>query len=117
MKILIADDRPEVRSAIRILLEQNNASYLFEEVNDINYLVQRCGDIKPDVILLDWELSDQSMVTVIPVLRQLAPNLRIIAMSGRPEAEKAAFHAGADVFVSKGDNSDKLLHAIHGVEP
>jgi DNA-binding NarL/FixJ family response regulator len=45
----------------------------------------------------------------------LHPELKIIALSGRPEASKAALAAGVDAFVSKGENSEKLLEAIYKV--
>ena len=38
--------------------------------------------------------------------------LRVIALSGRPEARQAALEAGASAFVSKGDPPEFLLEAI-----
>lgn len=112
MKVLIADDQADVRHALRILLENEGGQFAFSEAEGIKSLLKEAENTKPDLILLDWELSGKTMDNVIPVLRRIAPGVRIIALSVHPEAEKAAIKAGADAFASKGENSDRLLYII-----
>ena len=112
MNILIADDQAEVRSALKVLLEHENIQGTLDEAEDINNLVLKMKYTCPDLLLLDWELSNRQMADVIPVLKQLVPGLRIIALSVRPEAERAAMDAGVDTFASKGENPDKLVSYI-----
>lgn len=112
MKVLIADDQAELRSALKILLEQENETYLFEEADKLNSLLRIVESNAPDLLLLDWELSGRSMANNITLLRQLGPNMKIIALSCQPEAFRAALEAGVDAFVSKGENPDKLLKSI-----
>lgn len=113
MRVLIADDQAEVRSALKVLLEQENELYVLDEAEEINSLLLKVQNSCPDLVLLDWELSHQSMVNTVPILKKLVPTLRIIALSVRPEAAKAAMEAGVDAFVSKGENSDRLLDTIN----
>jgi len=115
MNILIADDQAEVRSALKVLLEHENIHGALDEAEDINSLLLKIEYTSPDLLLLDWELSNRQMTDTIPILRQLLPGLRIIALSGRPEAAKAAIDAGVDAFVSKGENSDKLVEYIQAM--
>ncbi|MGE5613352.1 MAG: response regulator transcription factor [Bacillota bacterium] len=112
MKVLIADDQADVRCALRILLENKGGPFAFAEAEGLKSLFEETESEKPDLVLLDWELSGQTMDNVIPVLRRIAPDARIIALSVYPEAEKAAIKAGADAFASKGENPDKLLDII-----
>ena len=116
MRILLADDQSEVRLALRILLGQESGLEIVEEVGELNSLLIKAKESQPDLVLLDWELSNLRVSDLIPVFRCLFPNLRIIAMSGRPEASKSAIAAGVDAFVSKGENSEKLLEAIYKLE-
>jgi DNA-binding NarL/FixJ family response regulator len=116
MRVLIADDQAEVRSALRVLLEQENEFYVLDEAEDVNSLLVKVKNGQPELVLLDWELSKRTMAETIPLLRQLIPGLSIIALSGRPEAKKAAIGAGVDMFVSKGENSDRLLDAINAIK-
>jgi len=113
MKVLIADDQAEVRSAIRVLLEQENEIYVIDEAEELNSMFMKVESGKPDLLLLDWELSNRILSETISVLRQLAPGIRIIALSVRPEAAMAAMKAGVNAFVSKGENSDRLLSIIY----
>lgn len=112
MRILIADDQIEVRMALKILLGQENGLDIVDETGELGNLLIKTKECLPDLILIDWELSNMRVSDVIPVLRHLHPGLRIIAMSGRPEASEAAVSAGVDAFVSKGENSERLLEAI-----
>lgn len=115
MKILLADGRTEVRHALKILLGQQTGLDVVDETGELGNLVVKTGEWGPDLLLLDWELSSLKVSDIIPVLRHLQPGIRIIALSVRPEASGPALSAGADAFVSKGENPEKLLEAINKV--
>jgi DNA-binding NarL/FixJ family response regulator len=116
MRVLIADDQAEVRSALKVLLEQEKHICLFYEAEGISEMLLKTECMQPDLILLDWELSSKAMTQVVPILRQLDPGVIIIALSGRPEASDKALKAGVDAFVSKGETAEKLLKAINGTK-
>jgi len=116
MRVLIADDQADVRSAMKVLLEQKRQICLFYEAEGISELLLKTECMQPDLILLDWELSNKVMTQVVPILRQLDPGVRIIALSGRPEAADKALKAGVDAFVSKGETAEELLKAINGTK-
>ncbi len=115
MRILLADDQSEVRLALKILLGQEMGLEIVDEAAELNSLLIKAKESRPDVVLLDWELANLRISDIIPVFRCLFPELRIIALSGRPEAAKSALDAGVDAFVSKGEHSEKLLEAIYKV--
>ena len=116
MRILLADDQPEVRLALKILLGQESGLEIVDEVAELGSLIVKAKESRPDIVLLDWELSNLRVSDMIPVFRCLFPELRIIALSGRPEAARTALAAGVDAFVSKGENSEKLLEAIYKLD-
>lgn len=115
LKILIADDQPEVRCALRVLFEHEDVFFELDEADDAGSLFSKSGTGKPDLLLLDWELLNQGMAEAVARIRELVPGIGIIALSSRPEAEKSAMAAGADAFVSKGDNPDKLLSTVYSL--
>lgn len=116
MKILVADDQADVRNALRILLEQVEGGFLINEAKDIDSLYSQLEETRPDLLLLDWELSGRDMADAVSRIRKLVPGISIIALSVRPEAENTAKSAGVDAFVSKGDNSDRLLSVIYSIK-
>jgi len=71
----------------------------------------------PDLVLLDWELPGLEANSLLSALRAHCPLLKVIALSGRPEARQAALAAGVDAFVSKGDPPEQLLAAVHDCCP
>ena len=112
MRILLADDQPKVRFALRVLLERQPGLAVVGEATDRNDLMNRVEMTLPDVVLLGWELPGLMAMGSLSPLRHLRPNLLVIALSGRSEARLAALSAGADAFVSKGDPPERLLAAI-----
>lgn len=113
MRILLADGRPKVRSALRTLLTCQTAPHDMHEATDAHDLLTLAEVSCPDLILLDWELPGLGPTDLIPALRRACPKAAVIALSGRVDARRAAMDAGVDAFVSKGDQPDKLLSTIN----
>ncbi len=112
MRILLADDEPNVRSALRLLLEQEAGLTVVAEVENSKGLVSQLEADCPDLLLLDWELPGGKGGELIPALREKCPELVIIALSSRPEARRAALNAGAESFVSKGSPPQEVIAAV-----
>lgn len=112
MQVLLADDQAKVRSALRLLLEQQEDVEILGEAVDATGLVDWVNAVCPNLVLLDWELPGRPAAALLPLLRRHCPGLRVIALSGRPEARQAAMEAGADAFVSKGDPPECLVAAM-----
>jgi len=112
MRVLLADDQPNVRSALRLLLEQEAGLTVVAEVENSKGLVSQLEADCPDLLLLDWELPSGKGAELIPTLREKCPELVIIALSSRPEARQAALRAGADDFVSKGSPPQEVIAAV-----
>jgi len=112
MRILLADDQPKVRFALRVLLERQSDLEIVDEAVDAEDLLARAEATGPELVLLGWELPGLAADDSLTALRQVCPDLIVIALSGWPEARRAALTAGADAFVSKGDPPEKLLATI-----
>jgi len=113
MRVLLADDQSKVRSALRLVLEQQPGVSILGEAVDATGLLDWVKAACPDLVLLDWELPGLPRNDVLSALRARCPHLKVIALSGRPEARQAALAAGADAFVSKGDPPERLLAAVN----
>ena len=114
MRVLLADDQAKVRSALRLLLEQLPGVEILGEAADTTVLLDWAKVACPDLVLLDWELPGLPAAALLRVLCYQCPNLRVIALSSRPEVRQAALEAGADAFASKGDPPERLLAAVQG---
>lgn len=112
MRILIADDQPKVRFALRVALERQLGAKVVGEAIDTTDLLTQARYGCPDLILLDWELTDMPAIDVLRELRQMCAKVIVIALSEKSEMRPAALAAGADAFVSKGDPPEHLQRAI-----
>ena len=116
VRVLIADSRVHARSAMRLLLAQEPNVVVVGEAADVDAAISAIAACRPDVVLLDWELTRQRTGrngdAALGDLRVASPESFVIALSGLPEARREALAAGADAFVSKGDPPEKLLAAV-----
>ena len=112
MRILVADDEPNVRYALRSLMDERPEYRIVAEAVDAEKLLAQTEAACPDLVLLDWELAGLAADDMRVTLRKLCPDLWIIVLSGRPEERVAALAAGADAFVSKMDYPEQLLAVI-----
>jgi DNA-binding NarL/FixJ family response regulator len=113
MRVLLADDRPKTRFALRLLLERQPGIQVVGEAADAEALLAQARVTSPNVVLLDWELPKLAATGSLPsALRRACPHLYVIVLSGRSEMSVAALAAGADAFVSKADPPERLLAAV-----
>ncbi len=111
MRVLIADDQPSVRSALKLVLEQQGID-VAGDVSDSEELLAWFKTNQADLLLLDWELPYQPGKKIIPILRALHPRLTVIVLNSRPQTRTEAISAGADGFVSKVDPPEYLLSLL-----
>ncbi len=112
MRVLLADDQPNIRSALQLLLEQELGLHKVGEANNVSGLLSQVETNCPELVLLDWKLPGRKNVELLPSLRTKCPQLSVIVLSGHPEARRQALAAKADAFVSKAYTPERLLATI-----
>jgi len=112
MRVLIADDEIQVRSALRLHLEEGAGVTVVGEADNSEEVLAKVEASRPNVVLLDWELPPNGGCAVLRTLRAARPELAVLVLSGRPEVRSEALAAGATAFVSKADSPEHLLAAI-----
>jgi DNA-binding NarL/FixJ family response regulator len=115
MDVVLADDQAEVRSALRLILEDQQGLHVSSEACRADELLRAVEDVRDGVVILDWELPGLQTTDLLRVLAATRPDLKVIALSGRLEARRAALDAGADAFVSKCDPPEELLRVVRAV--
>jgi DNA-binding NarL/FixJ family response regulator len=111
-RFLLADDNPDLRSALRLMLETRLNMPLVFEAHDHASMIDQSMAHQPDCLILDWELPGLEDRISLSGLRDLLPELKIIVTSARPEAAEAALAAHADAFICKTDPPSEILNAI-----
>ncbi len=111
-RILLADDDPQLLSALRLLLEMRLDMHLITEARDMEHVLAQVEDARPDCIILDWELPGRPIHERVRVLRTLVPGIKVIVTSARPESRAEALFEGADEFAGKSDSPLQILDVL-----
>ena len=114
MRILIADDDPQMVRAVRITLAARG--YDVVSASDGKAALDAAISSHPDLIVLDLGMPGLSGVEVIEAVRGWS-QIPILVVSGRSESwEKVeALDAGADDYVTKPFSADELLARIRAL--
>lgn len=114
MKLLIADDDPQLVRALRVTLRAHG--YDVVTAPDGAAAITEAARARPDIILLDLGMPELDGIQVIQALRGWT-DAPIIVVSGRTgSADKvAALDAGADDFVTKPFQIDELLARLRAL--
>jgi DNA-binding NarL/FixJ family response regulator len=117
IRVLLVDDHPLVRSAIRGLIDAEPDLAVVGEAANAAEAVRRIGFDEPDVVLLDLDLPDGSGIEVCNQAQSVSPTTRIIILTGFADeaALAAARKAGASGFILKRVNGSDLLNRVRRV--
>jgi DNA-binding NarL/FixJ family response regulator len=113
MRVLLADNHVRVRWALRTYLREELGLEMVAEVADATALLAEARTSSPDLILVEWDLPGEPMEGVLELLRDQGLHAHVVVLSRRPECERAALAAGADVFVCKAGPPGQLGAALH----
>lgn len=111
-KILIVDDQALVRNALKKVLTQ--AGYEACCAADGYGALKLIKEAAPDLVLLDRNLPGLTGSQVLKEIRRLAPEIKVIVLTGYQAAEgEAKYRAlGVHFFLSKDIEMDALLSFI-----
>jgi len=120
-RILLADDHPEVLSAVCSLLVEDGLGEVVGTVADGKALVEAAQWLKPDIIIVDISMPKLNGLDATRVLQASVPQSKVIILSvyREPVYMTLAFHAGARGYLLKrtglhAELSQALLHVLAG---
>jgi DNA-binding NarL/FixJ family response regulator len=120
MRILLAADQVWLRSALRLFLEHEPNLEVVGEVGDARALPAAMASLHPDLILLDWGLTDvkapRARQQLIATLRARQPQVYILALTSSHETNSDSPATSVNAFVSKAEPPDRVLAAVHQAE-
>lgn len=117
VRVLVVDDHAVVRSGIALLLNAEDDLEVVGEAGTAKDAIFSARSTKPDVILLDVVMPDQSGLDVIPQLLHENPDTKILMLSMQddPHYVREAFEVGASGYVLKEAADNEVVTAIRDV--
>jgi two-component system response regulator NreC len=116
-RVLIVDDHAVVRSGLKLVLESEEGIEPVGEAGSARDAIFEARSTKPDVILLDVVMPDQSGIEVIPTLLKENPEAKVLVLSMQddPQYVREAFAAGASGYVLKEAADREVVAAVREV--
>lgn len=113
-RVLIVDNSPVVREALRWALEETGDTVVVGEVSDGTTAIAQAQRLQPDLVLLDSELSTTDGYALARSLKHLPHPPRVIFLSvhGDLASRQQAEEAGGDAFVEKSTGWPPLIRQI-----
>jgi DNA-binding NarL/FixJ family response regulator len=118
LRIVVADDHPLFREALRHALEQGKPGLQITEAGSLSELEALLAqDDGFDLALLDLRMPGVQGLSGLMFLRSRHPNLPVIIISASDQADmvRTALSLGASGFISKSSDTATILEAVETV--
>ena len=115
IKILLVDDEPSVRQGLQMRLALEPDLHVIGEAGDGLAALKAVRELGPDVVVTDVEMPKMDGITMIKWLREVAPSATaiVLTVNDHEETRARARAAGADGFIGKQEDVERLIDAIH----
>ncbi|HBI01115.1 MAG TPA: response regulator transcription factor [Flavobacterium sp.] len=114
ISFLVADDHTVVRQGLSMIIKE---LYTYATVFQVENFVSILEVLKQnpiDVLILDINFPDGNSITIIPEVKKIRPELKIMIFSAFDETVHALrfFNAGANGYLNKLSEEDEIKFAI-----
>lgn len=114
LRILLADDHPLMRQAIRTILEGHADVSIVGEVSSGIEAVELASTLQPDVIIMDVNMPRMDGIEATKRIKAFQPKIIVIGLSviDAGEVIEAMKRVGADAVLLKDRTTEQLYDAI-----
>ena len=112
LRVLVADDHPSVRENLRYLINAEDDLVCVGAAKDGRQCLALCAELRPNVLVLDYEMPGLDGLSTASALNRLQPRIRVIVYTLDADVCTVAQAHGAVACISKDAPYDSLLSAI-----
>lgn len=117
MHILLVDDHPLLRLAVRQVIERHYPASTIREAATADEAVRIARRHAIEVVILDIELPDHNGLTLLKQLKQVRAKVTCVVLTihSDPQYLRLAFQHGAAAYLTKESAPEELQEAIRTV--
>ena len=116
-RVLIIEDHEVVAEGLAALIDDQDDMKVVGHTGSVAEALVRAAELKPDVALVDYRLTDGTGADAAAGIRQLRPETKLIFLT-REDSDAtrfAALEAGASAFIHKSRAAQEVVDAIRTV--
>jgi DNA-binding NarL/FixJ family response regulator len=112
-RVLLVDDAPAIRNALRGVLEDAGIEVVGEAPDGVEG-VAMAGSLRPDVVLMDLRMPSSDGFQATAKIVQQHPDVRVVVLSAyeSEESAEAVLAAGAFAFLPKHCEADRIRDMV-----
>ncbi|MBC3935143.1 response regulator transcription factor [Undibacterium rugosum] len=116
VSILLIDDNDITREVLRVVLDGQGYNVV-GEATDGGSGLDLALKLRPDIILLDVVMPKISGLEILPKMKDMVPEARILMVTASKDQEtiNEAVTAGIHGFIEKPFNAQKIIDTVAGV--
>jgi DNA-binding NarL/FixJ family response regulator len=115
IRVLVVDDQEILAEGLRRLLEVCADIDVVGVVGTVNDAVATASQLRPDVVLMDYQLPDGDGVAAVARIKREGPKIQVVMLTGSGDDERLArraFEAGCCGFLGKSRSVEDLLAVV-----
>ena len=114
VRVLLIDDNDVFRHALEVLLTLGGDVEIAGSDRRGDNVVDRCAELRPDVVLVDYRLPGLDGVQITRLVREHRPEVAVVALTAAAGAREveALLQAGAVACIGKDQPLDTIVDAV-----
>ena len=115
--VLLADDHPLLRQALRDLLKKEDDFEIVAEAGDGEEAIRLATELKPDVVIMDISMPKLDGLEATRQIKAACPEIAVLTLTVHNDDESILeiLQAGAAGYVVKSVFGDELVQAVRAV--
>ena len=117
IKVIIADDVQILRSGLRAVLSSDNDIKVVGEASDGKEAYEMSVRLQPDVVLMDMRMPEHDGGYGTRKIKDMLPDVKVLVLTTFDDEETVdrAISSGADGYILKEMDNDKIINSIKAV--
>ncbi|MBN1191904.1 MAG: response regulator transcription factor [Dehalococcoidales bacterium] len=117
IRIVLVDDHPLMRQAIRMWVEKNQDMEIVAEASDGKEAIEITTMLQPDIVIMDISMPKVNGLEATRQIVSRCPGTEVLAMTVHTDIEHihGMLQAGASGYLTKNASGENVVHAVRAI--